>query len=108
MNHKPRPCHASSAPTFTAKQGQYLAFIHTYALVNRRPPAEADMRRFFRVTPPSVHQMVLSLDRAGFIKRRPGASRSIAVLVPPETLPALVPTPAEPVKTSVQSYQEPV
>ena len=39
-------------PRFTDKQGQYLAFIHAYALVNGRPPAEADMERFFGVTPP--------------------------------------------------------
>ncbi len=104
MNHMPQPCHASSAPTFTAKQGQYLAFIHAYTLVNARPPAEADMQRFFRVTPPSVHQMVLTLERSGLIKRRPGAPRSITVLVAPDTLPALVQAQIESVKTSVQSY----
>ena len=104
MNHMPRLCHAASAPTFTAKQGQYLAFIHAYTLVNGRPPAEADMQRFFRVTPPSIHQMVRMLERSGFIKRKPGAPRSITVLVAPDTLPALVPIPLQPVKTSVQSY----
>ena len=104
MNHMPQPCHASSAPTFTAKQGQYLAFIHAYTLVNGQPPAEADMQRFFRVTPPSVHQMVLTLARAGLIKRKPGAPRSIAVLLAPDTLPTLVPAQVETVKTSVQSY----
>jgi len=104
MNHMPRPCHAPSAPTFTTKQGQYLAFIHAYTLVNGQPPAEADMQRFFRVTPPSVHQMVLTLARAGLIERRPGVPRSIAVLVAPEILPALVPVPIESVKISVQSY----
>ena len=41
-------------PNFTARQGQFLAFIYTYTLVNGRPPAEADMMRFFRLTPPSV------------------------------------------------------
>jgi len=50
---------ADSRRDFTPKQGQYLAFIHAYTLVNGRPPAEADMMRFFQVTPPSVHQMVL-------------------------------------------------
>ena len=45
---------------FTEKQGQYLAFIYYYTKVNGRPPAEADMQRYFRVTPPSVHQMVLA------------------------------------------------
>lgn len=37
-----------STPQFTEKQGQYLAFIYTYALVNRRPPAEADMQALLR------------------------------------------------------------
>ena len=55
---------ADSQPDFTPKQGQYLAFIHAYTLVNGRPPAEADMIRFFRVTPPTVHQMVLGLEKA--------------------------------------------
>lgn len=49
--------------TFTTKQGQYLAFIYYYSKVNRRAPAEADMQRYFGVTPPSVHQMVLTLER---------------------------------------------
>jgi hypothetical protein len=32
-------------------QGQYLAFIHAFTLVNGRLPAEADLMRFFWVTP---------------------------------------------------------
>ena len=52
-----------TAKTFTPKQGQYLAFIHAYTCLHRRPPAEADMQQYFRVSPPSVHQMVLTLER---------------------------------------------
>jgi DNA-binding MarR family transcriptional regulator len=78
-----------SMPRFTPKQGQYLTFIHAYTCVLGRPPAEADMRRFFHGTPPSVHQMVLSLERAGLIQRTPGAARSIKLLLPPESLPVL-------------------
>ena len=78
-------------PDFTPKQGQYLAFIHAYTLVNGRPPAQADMQRFFQVTPPTVHQMLLTLDRAGLISRQPGAARSIAVQVDRADLPALNP-----------------
>jgi DNA-binding MarR family transcriptional regulator len=55
----------------------------------RRPPAEADMQRHFRVSPPSVHQMVLTIERAGFIRRQPGVARSIELLVAPENLPIL-------------------
>ena len=90
-------------PSFTPKQGQYLAFIDAYTRVHLRAPAEADIQRRFGVTPPSVHQMILALEHAGFIRRQPGASRSIEVLVPPEHLPVLE-TPAQPVKTSVTRY----
>jgi DNA-binding MarR family transcriptional regulator len=79
----------SSTPRFTAKQGQYLAFIHCYSKVNRRPPAEADLQRFFDVTPPSVHQMLLTLHAHGLIERTPGQSRSVRVLVPYSELPEL-------------------
>jgi hypothetical protein len=48
-----------SPKTFTPKQGQYLAFIGLYTRLHRCPPAEADMQQYFRVSPPSVHQMVL-------------------------------------------------
>jgi hypothetical protein len=53
-----------AAKSFTPKQGQYLAFIHLYTRLHRRPPAEADMQEYFCVSPPSVHQMVLTLERA--------------------------------------------
>jgi DNA-binding MarR family transcriptional regulator len=74
---------------FTEKQGQYLAFIHYYTKVNGRPPAEADMQGYFRVTPPSVHQMVVTLEAHGFIERIPGKGRSIHLLLPREELPDL-------------------
>ena len=90
---------ASPKSAFTEKQGQYLAFIHAYSLVMGRPPAEADMQRFFAVTPPSVHQMVLTLERQGLISRTPGAARSIQLRIDPETLPKL-----QPVISSVQRY----
>jgi Mn-dependent DtxR family transcriptional regulator len=79
-----------SAKTFTAKQGQYLAFIYLYTRLHRRPPAQADMQEYFRVSPPSVHQMVLTLERAGLIRRKPTAPRSIEILVDPKCLPKLL------------------
>jgi hypothetical protein len=79
-----------SGKTFTPKQGQYLAYIHLYTRLHRRPPAETDMQEYFRVSPPSVHQMVLTLERRGFIRRQPRTPRSIEVLVDPEQLPELV------------------
>jgi len=78
--------------TFTKRQGQFLAYIHQYGMINNCAPAEADMQRFFQITPPSVHSMVLTLERRGFIRRVPGQARSITLLVPPESLPPLQPT----------------
>ena len=91
---------ASGTPSFTDKQGQYLAFIYAYARVQGRPPAEADLQRYFRVSPPAVHHMILTLDRDGHIRRTPGVARSIELLVPPECLPVL----REPINTSVARY----
>jgi DNA-binding MarR family transcriptional regulator len=78
-----------SAQDFTEKQGQYLAFIYTYSHMFRRPPAETDMQRHFQVSPPSVHQMIVTLERNGLIQRQPGVARSIQVLVAPKDLPIL-------------------
>lgn len=101
MNQMPDPCLATSAPSFTPKQGQYLAFIYAYTQVLGRPPAEADLQRHFRVSPPSVHQMVLTLQRAGLISRQPGVARSIQLLVAPEHLPILRRDENQTVKSSV-------
>jgi hypothetical protein len=95
---------ADTRPLFTPLQGQYPAFIHAYTLVNRRPPAEADMIRFFRVTPPTVHRMVLTLEQAGLISRQPGLPRSIVLQIDRAALPMLEPSGAQPVKTSVTRY----
>ena len=65
------------AEPFTPKQGQYLAFIYYYTKIHRRAPAEADLQRFFRVTPPVVHQVIKTLAARGFIDREPGTARSI-------------------------------
>jgi DNA-binding MarR family transcriptional regulator len=76
-------------PTYTERQGQFLAYIHQYSVVNGRAPAEADMQRFFQITPPSVHSMVLTLEKRGLIQRVPGKARNITLIVSPESLPAL-------------------
>ena len=93
-----------SDPGFTPKQGQYLAFIYAYTQIIGRPPAEADLQRYFQVTAPSVHQMILTLERAGLISRKPGTPRSIRVVVDPEQLPPLRPTTDQLVKSTVQRY----
>ena len=89
MNQKSGAARSPAAQGFTEKQGQYLAFIYTYTHMFRRPPAEADMQRHFQVSPPSVHQMIVTLERNGLISRQPGVARSIQILVAPEDLPIL-------------------
>ncbi len=74
---------------WTSKQGQYLSFIYYYTKINGRPPAETDLQRYFGVTPPSAHQMVLKLEASGLISRVPRTARSIQVLVNPRELPLL-------------------
>ena len=78
-----------TAKPYTDKQGQYLAFIYYYTKINRRAPAEADMERYFRVTPPSVHQMVLTRESKRLIERTRGMGRSIRLLIQREDLPDL-------------------
>ncbi len=74
---------------FTEKQGQYLSFILYYTKVNGRPPAEVDMQRCFKVTPPTVHQMVKKLESLGLIQRTPGRGRSIELIIPANEIPNL-------------------
>jgi SOS-response transcriptional repressor LexA len=90
---------------YTVKQGQYLAFIHHYTKLNGRPPAESDMEHYFRVRPPSVHQMVLTLERNGHIARTPGVPRSIQVLLDDSELPNLGETVCAPIQHSRAFYE---
>ena len=79
----------SAVIKFTPKQGRYLAFIDYYTRLHGIAPAEADMLAYFRTSPPSVHQMVITLERNNLISRRPGSARSIRVLVPSDAIPDL-------------------
>lgn len=80
----------NSSTIYTEKQGQYLAFIYYYSKINRYPPAEADMQRFFSVSPPSVHRMLVDLEKKKLIARTPRQARSIRVLLSACQLPELL------------------
>lgn len=75
---------------YSDKQGQYLAFIYYYGKIHGCPPAESEMQQYFRVSPPTVHQMILTLETQGLIERTPGQARSIRLLVTREELPDLI------------------
>ena len=78
-----------TAGRFTPTQGQYLAFIYYYTKIHGMPPAEADLRRYFRVSPPVVHQMILTLERRGLLERSPGKARSVTLRLSRAELPDL-------------------
>ena len=77
----------SIAPSFTVKQGQYLAFIYNYTRIHGQPPAESELERYFKVSPPAIHEMIKTLGRNGLIARVPRHARSIRLLVQPNHLP---------------------
>ncbi len=81
---------------FTPRQGQFLAFIHLYRKMHRRGSAETDLVKFFRVTPPTAHGMVVKLEELGLITREPGVGRSMLVAIPAEQLPELEDVPGPP------------
>ena len=74
---------------FTPRQGQFLAFIHLYRKLHRRGPAETDLVKFFRVTPPTAHGMIVKLQELELITREPGVARSMRVAIPAEEIPEL-------------------
>ncbi|MDO9016021.1 MAG: MarR family transcriptional regulator, partial [Deltaproteobacteria bacterium] len=61
-----------------------------YTTIHGQAPAERDMERFFRTSPPTIHTMVKTLEREGFIRRQPGVARAIKLLVQADALPVLL------------------
>lgn len=72
---------------FTATQGRYLAFIHAYIGLHGYPPSEAEIAAAMCVSPPSVNQMVKSLEKKGLVLRRPGQPRALQILIPEAEIP---------------------
>jgi hypothetical protein len=89
--HSRRVTEAMNGPSvhFTAKQGQYLAYIHLYRKLHRQSPSEIEIAEYFRVSPPSAHQMIVHLEDNGLITRELGVPRSIRIAVPSNQLPVL-------------------
>ena len=71
-------CRAALRPT--PRQHNYLEFIKKYILRFGIPPAESDIQRHFFVSAPSVHSMLQTLERRGFIMKQPGMPRSIRLV----------------------------
>lgn len=75
---------------YTEKQGQYLAFIYYYIKINGQAPAETDIQRYFNVSPPSVHRMIVELEKKDLIERERGKPRSLRIKLSEAQLPQLI------------------
>jgi hypothetical protein len=71
----------------TPTQGRYLAYIHAYTEGFGLPPAESEIADAIGVSPPSVNQMMKTLEKKGLIRRQPRVPRSIEILIAPEAIP---------------------
>jgi repressor LexA len=76
-------------PVYTRTQGQYLAFVYYYTKIHGVAPAEADIQRYFQTSPPTIHQMIVTLEKRGLIERVPRQARSIKLRLPRAQLPDL-------------------
>jgi repressor LexA len=74
-------------PTFTARQGQYLAFIHRFTARHGVAPSFEQIAAHFGTSAPAVNTMIKTLDRRGLLSRVPGVARSLRVLVSTSDLP---------------------
>ncbi len=74
---------------YTPKQGQYLSFIYYFTKIIGSPPAEANFQKYFKTSPPAVHNMIRKLADKGFIQRKPRAPRSIKLLLERSEIPDL-------------------
>lgn len=80
------------ARALTGIQGQYLAYIHYYTVVHRRPPSENEIANFLWVRGPSAHRMIIHLEEHGYLSRIPGQPRTLKVMLSRESIPDLEPS----------------
>jgi repressor LexA len=85
----PRRNGRSSRHAPTARQREYLTFIARFMAHHGIAPAESDIQRHFMVSAPSVHQMIVTLERRGFIAR----DRDLFGWVVPRSIRVLVDVP---------------
>jgi hypothetical protein len=74
---------------FTARQGEFLAFIQQFTERHGVAPSFGEIAAHFGISSPSVNGMIKTLERRGLINRVPGAARTLRVVVPVELLPEI-------------------
>ena len=77
-------------PSYSGTQEQCLVFIYyDQAKIHAVPPSEADMQGYVNASAPAVHNMIVTLEKRGLIRRFPHAARSIQTLLTRDSLPGL-------------------
>lgn len=66
----------------TARQAEYLAFIRAFTDRWGVPPSFEEIGRHFMTTPPSVNNMIKTLEARGLLTRVPGQARTLRVIAP--------------------------
>jgi len=80
-------------PALAAKQRNlenYATLLRALSFkLNGVPPVEIDFQRYFKTSPPTIHNMILKLEEKGFIQRKPKTPRSIKHILLRAELPDL-------------------
>ena len=63
-----------------ATQARYLDYIAAYTKLHRQSPSQLEIQKYLQVAAPTVHQMILRLEKLGFLTRVPGQARSLKVV----------------------------
>jgi Mn-dependent DtxR family transcriptional regulator len=92
---------ASEGFSFTTKEREYLIYIFEYSRLRGMSPAFTELQTYFKVSPPTVNQMLKNLANKGYIDKQPGVARSISINVPAN----LLLLPSEPPSTSYTKKQ---
>jgi len=61
----------------TVRQAQALRFMRDYIRLHGRSPSEEELARHLEVTAPAAHELVIRMERAGLVRRKPGMARSV-------------------------------
>ena len=81
---KPKKAEKTKGPS--ARQLDYLRFIHAYIELHRRAPSENEIVMHMQVTAPSAHDMLVKLEELGYLARTPGVAHSTRILIDPKLL----------------------
>ena len=80
LTQKPSGQPAKPRNVPNATQARYLDYIEAYTKLHRQSPSQLEIQKYLQVAAPTVHQMILRLEKLGFLTRVPGQARSLKVV----------------------------